>query len=255
MAFNQGRANLNPLVLVSPYTGGVLNKAPYGPAGIPAHQATMKWLIAARNCTVTSLSCTTNAGNYPIASGDLLIIAASISNLSGTTDYAMQCPAGFTQVQGADQNDTTESQNATACYKFAGGSESGAYAFSWNTGGGANRHGWVMMDYANVASVDQVKGGVNTTTASPKTPSGLITTSSNETVVSILALVSTAVSANPVTAASGANTRYRAYKSGSVPQLMVVDRYGVASGSNPQETYTMSASDTSASYTLTLVPN
>ncbi|HVX90366.1 MAG TPA: peptidoglycan-binding protein [Candidatus Paceibacterota bacterium] len=245
---------LSPQVFSTASYGGVY-AAPYGPAGIPAHQATMKWLQAKNGATVTSNSMTTNAASNPISVGDLIVIVAGISNSSGNTNYAMTCPSGFSQI--GPVNDTFESVNSEACYKIlTGGDTSGAYTITWNSGGAARTHDWVMADYGNVASVDQTGSLYNgaTVTTSHKTASGLTTTSANETVVSAWVDWNAAVN-TPFTPPGTGTLRYRLSDVGSPLQMMLVDEYSVANGSNPQRTMTTGSAVTSAGFTLTLVPN
>ncbi|HWA03387.1 MAG TPA: hypothetical protein VG819_07645 [Rhizomicrobium sp.] len=244
---------LMPLVQNASY-GGVY-PAPYGPKGIPKHQATMKWLQAKNAATVSNNSMTTSAGSMPIAAGDLIVIWAGISNSSGTTDYGMTCPSGFKQV--GPVNDTSRSVNSVMCYKKLTHKDnlSGAYTISWSSGGAGRCHDWAMADYTHVRAVDQAGLNYNgpTSTTSHLTAGGLTTKAANETVVS--AWVDFNANADfPFDPPNTGVLRYRLPDIGSPLQIMFVDEYAVPSGSDPQRTMTTADGVTSAGYTITLIP-
>jgi len=244
---------LRPLVQIASY--GDVYSAPFGPRGIPAHQATQKWLQAKNAASLNGNSMTTSAGSMPIASGDLIVIWAGISNSGGNTDYAMKCPQFFSQI--GPVNDSASGVNSLMCYKMlVGGDTSGAYTISWNSGGAQRCHDWVMADYTNVASVDQVGSIYNGPqgTTQHSTAAGLATMGANETVVS--AWVDWNAAANtPFTPPSTGMLRYRLADVGTPLQMMVVDEYAVSTGSNPQRVMTTGSAATSAGYTIALLPN
>jgi hypothetical protein len=242
-----------PLVQVASY--GNVYSPPFGPHGIPAHQATLRWLQAKNAASLNGSSMTTSAGSMPIDPGDLIVIWAGISNSGGNADYSMKCPEFFAQVGAV--NDTAQSVNSLMCYKkLVGGDTSGVYKISWNSGGAQRCHDWVMADYENIASIDQAgsiyNGPQGTTTH--LTAAGLTTTAANETIVS--AWVNWNAAANvPFSPPSTGMLRYRLADVGSPLQMMSVDEYAVPMGANPQRTMTTGSAVTSAGYTMTLVPN
>ena len=224
---------------------------PYGPAGIPPHQATMRWIQSRKNAPVSGGTMTTDAASMPVAIGDLIVIWAEEGNNTGSASYDMKCPGGFTQVGPGIEG--AASSNSEMCYKIlAGGDTSGAYTVRWREGGGQRTHGWAMADYANVAAVDQA--GFNTTGAvtNPNTASR-VTQAANETVVS--ALVSWDAQPVTFTPPGSATTRLRVPRTGDYGQIMVTDEYRVPKGSKTARTFTLSATNhAQTGYTLSLTP-
>ena len=120
------------------------------------------------------------------------------------------------------------------------------------TGGGRTK-AWTMAFYDNVASID-VRNCFNNTTniTNPHTFSGT-TASANETLLSVMFNGN----AGNKTFTPPANTqiRWRAPNTASPAQVMLVDEYAVANGSNTSRTFTTSVADTGVGCTLSLVPN
>ena len=245
---------LSPMVQTATY-GGIYS-APYGPHGIPLHQATLRWVQAKNAASVVNNSMVTSAGSMPIAQGDFIVIWAGISNTTGNSDYGMTCPPLFSQV--GPVNDTVKSVNSTMCYRKLTHKDnlSGAYSISWTSGGATRCHDWAMADYKYVKAVDQAGWIYNgpALTTSHLTAGGLTTTASNETVVS--AWVDWNANSNiPFMPPTTGNLRYRLPDVGSPLQIMLVDEYAVPTGSNPQRIMTTGSAVTSAGFTLALVPN
>jgi hypothetical protein len=246
------------------WASGISNPAVYhtgyGPSGIPAHQASMKWLQHHFYATVLYPYSSpgkdyfnTDANGNAIASGDLIVILGAVSNNSGATDYHMGCQTGFTKI--GPVVDAASFTNSVLCYKIAGSSETGAYSITWDHGQGTRGHDWLMAVYGNVASVDQTGSNYNSSgTTNHNTASGLSTTSSNETVLSFLAN-SNAGANTPWTFPSTGNPEYRMNDNPSPLQLMLADEYAVASASNPQRAFHSGSNTLSAGYTITVVPN
>jgi hypothetical protein len=235
----------------------------YGPAGIPAHQVSMRWLQHAfyatippcgSPCFVTKDHFTTDADGNPISSGNLIVIGSGISNSSGsTTNYHMGCPAGFTAI--GPVVDAPNLVNSIVCWKIAGSSETGAYAITFDRGNGTRDHDWLMAVYDNVASVDQTGSNYNSSaTTTHNTASGLTTTAGNETVISFLANENAGANGSWTFPSTG-NPEYRVPDNVSPLQFMLADEYGVASGQNPQRAFHSGGSDQSAGYTITVAPN
>ncbi|HVX90367.1 MAG TPA: hypothetical protein VHC20_01895 [Candidatus Paceibacterota bacterium] len=251
----------------TPDYGGVFT-APFGPWGIPDHQATMRWVQEQNPADVVTSNgfpgalnkdyMTTYAASNPIAVGDLIVILGGISSNYTINDAHMICPSGFTTVGPVvDSGYPAGETNSILCYKFATSADAsgtGAYNIYWDIGKADRMHDWLMADYTNVASVDKSGSNYNRNVTSHQTASGLTTTSGNETVVSAWANWNAAV--NQFIEPSTGTLRFRLPDNIASPmQLMLVDEYGVSKGSNPQRTMTTASADSSAGYTLTLVPN
>jgi hypothetical protein len=251
------------------YTGAAVYDAPYGPAGPPAHQATLKWLPQAQWVLASgSTSLTTTVMGMPIAQGDFIVLIASVVD-SGTVNHNVQCPTGgaTTWTQVGPAFDIYEDDSIVLCYGFAGSGETGADTFTW-TNSTYRSLEYVFLDYGTtVASVDTgATGCLNTYTTSQsgcaqsisgtqsslKTPS-LTTSSANETVVSIFGNWNAGT--KNMTVPTGTNGRFRVPYNGSAAQILIADKYAVSSGANVQATAPISPADTGTGFSLALVPN
>lgn len=324
---NLGSASTTAFTVHAFNPGGALFDAPYSFAGIPAHQATEKWLQGNTAPTITTSgpSMTTAAGSFPIPaspSNVLLVYVGEVSDSSGSVNQAMTCNSGFTQVTGSNI-DGTGATTSELCYKLlVGGDTSGAYTIGWGWSGsctiaatqlacaspptgkavqvgdritgagitagtnvtvvgtagcvapsfctisasftiatpevmysGASRsHGWYMAEYDNVASVDVAACHVNTASTTPSPPTGLTTSSANETVVQFL--IDSNAGNKITTAASGYAIRYRVRQSGAPAQIAVADKYAVPSGTSTStgQNWAVSSSATNTACTLSFVP-
>ena len=105
-----------------------LSPSPYGPAGIPAAQATMRWNAANTNYG-NSANMTFNPGGNVISAGDYLILGGYRSNSSGAGPANLTCPTGWTNLDNA--TDSANSETLSTCGKFASSGSVAATA-SWN---------------------------------------------------------------------------------------------------------------------------
>jgi hypothetical protein len=118
-------------------TGGALFDAPYGPSGIPAHQATLKYPVQAATNSKGTLALSVAGAPYMStfaptgatpAVGDAVIILAGVGDSGGSNDMSMSCDTGWTKV--GPGVDGTESYNSVGCIGIVDGSTittSGAY--------------------------------------------------------------------------------------------------------------------------------
>lgn len=238
---------------------------PYGPGGIPAHVATVKWVETGETATNTSM--TTYPGNATVSAGDFVAIQYVIQQLSGTNiNVNMVCPTDtnghpWTPI-GPFGPYTVESEQSIVCYKImqAGDDLSGAYTAGWNAGI-TNWRGRqvIMVDVVNVASVD-IHNGQSFSGSFPTswaTPAGT-TSSANETLLNFLDTWSSSNGATK-TFTPPANTtilsRVPNFVSGNHQQLMATFQTGIASGSSTIRTFSSNVGDEAAVYSISLVPN
>lgn len=232
-----------------------MQKAPFGPAGVPANQPTLKW-PPQWNSSATGTSLTTNAGGNPIATGDFLIIVANIVDSSGTTNHSPTCPTGgastWTAITAAD--DPLGSTNGLVCYAVAGSGETGADTVSWTTAN-TRTTAWMLLDYVGVGSVGATNsnvGLVSVSGTSIKTPS-TTTVAAGSTLVSIFTNWDAGSATTWTVPGSPDELRYAVPKSASYGQIIVTDAYNVASGANTQKTVTMGTNnDGGIGFTLEL---
>jgi hypothetical protein len=271
MATNQGTAS-NAFTTNAVYTGGALFAAPYGPAGAPAHQATLKWLPQWPAAEGSGTSMTTSVNGMPIATGDFLVIAFEVGS-SSSTNHAPACPTGgaTTWTTVGPSFDAGEAFAAVLCYGFAGSGETGADTLTWTTSTDLRTARWVYLDYGQtVASVDTgatgcyvtyngthtlcSQGGSHSGNTSTIYTASLTTSSANETVVSIFTHWNAA--GGGVNAAPSAGVeRFHVQDTGSPAQIEVSDLYAIPTSSNTQQSMALTADGGSTGFSLALVPN
>jgi hypothetical protein len=245
----------------------ILMSAAYGPAGIPAHQPTMRWPPqATNNAPVPSNVMTTNANGEPITAGDLIVIDASTINAS-ILPGQVNCPTGgsitWTQWSIAD---STGKANHTVCAGLAvTGDLGGAWALSCNNGNlcGTRANSWVLMDYQQVnqtTPIDTAASGTTAqTTGTAHASASLTTANAGETLVTIFnnsQARSTTVTPPNVAGVQTGMGRFRWQNplSGNFAEAYVVDQYGVALGANTSRTFTSAPSGPASVFTLAINP-
>lgn len=220
----------------------------YGPAGLTAGRPTMKWLNGnpgAGNGTTFPTASRPNAGllrPYPIATGDLLILAYQVVDSSGSVNHALTCPTGgaSTWTQAGIGLDVQGAANATVCYAFAAAGETGNNNVTWTTAN-TRTTGWVLANYGQVGSIG-VKGcAVNGAVLNSISTPNLTTTGAGSTVVSVF--TNWNAGAVTFTPPAGDEMRYHVGKSATPSQIIVTDRYGVPLASSTLATTTMSANN------------
>lgn len=94
------------IMLVGPTSTSIfpISSAPYGPAGMPSGQATVRWVaqnavepvgsVSSSGIGITAAN-SVGYGGYPITNGDMLMIWGSVSN-SSTTTPTLSCPSTAT---------------------------------------------------------------------------------------------------------------------------------------------------------------
>ena len=166
-------------------------ESPFGPGQtLTAHQPTSKWMPVFASSSLATVSCPStcimpvSTGGQPVAVGDLIVITAQMVDLAGTLNRAIGCPVGFTSANGGPVLDTRNEISVNLCYRFATDATS-----TWNLSfvgpvTGIQTHGWMVMDYQQVASVDIHTCAVQSLAATWNTPT-VSTASNNETVLSL----------------------------------------------------------------------
>lgn len=91
-----------------------------------------------------STSATTNKGTNTINAGDVIVIHV-LGEDNSLTNHSMTCPSGFTNFSWSFHYNSNSNSgfNTLACWKVAGGSETGAYTVNWTTTNG-NIFEWAM---------------------------------------------------------------------------------------------------------------
>lgn len=244
--------------------GGVSTfPSPYPPSGIPAHQATIRWVAQLQVAAVTGTATMSVAtGGQTVVAGDALAILFETGNSAGQPGTG-SCPTGGanTWTLAANIADTHEAMNAALCTTVAQtGDTAGPWTVNCNGGAvvcGTRSHAWLLLDIANVTSIDQQGGLLNgpSTTTTPKTAADLSTTAANETVVSFMVNSQAFQTLSFPTGDVGYDRTPLPPNSTTPPQLAVSYKYAVPSGTNPQTTWAAGAADSFAGFTLTVVPN
>jgi len=97
-------------------------------------------------------SFTTSKGANSIAAGDLLVIVAAVGDASGASgdpgSFSVGS-SGFTAAVNQNAGSVGNNLRGGLFWKIAGGSETGAYTFSWTT---PDPWGWAMINYGPHAS-------------------------------------------------------------------------------------------------------
>lgn len=250
-------------MVVTPTTGAgyttsafsTLQPAPYGPAGVPSGQPTLKWITGAPGSSKIS-PFTVNADGHAIAPGDLIVIVQTVDDNSGTVNHGLTCPStpiggtgSWTAIgngagHGLPEQTVGGSTDTIICYAFvpAGDTtESGAYTLTWSTT--PNRAAsWLMMDYVNVSGI----GATNSNTGLASSVTTTIKTPATTTQAAGSTMVSIFVNWNAGafltwSFPSGDEIRYAYGKAGSPLQQIVTEAYNVPAGTATQKIVTMSA--------------
>ena len=229
--------------------------APYGPAGIPAHQPTLRW-VAEGNQTL-STTITLNSGGNTIAVGDLLIAVMTNSNSSGTAPTA-PCPTQGTWTPIASPQDTVGDITTTLCYQIQGSAVIGktnlALTSTPMTQPGRSQD-WMLLDFANASGVN-VSGCYVTPSASASWNTATLTTTvPNTTLVSMVMNWSRGQGFILTPPATGI-TPYRSYNSGSWPYFALNVQAGLPNSSPTLRTWSISGgTDTAIGCSIALAPN
>lgn len=215
-----------------PSLAGTLPMMGAGPGAISAgggSPPTWNW-VNGNSIGSGGTSVTTNSTGHSIASGDLLVVVAGPQDDAGTSLTGFTCPAGFTSITVSTGTNSfqevsfSKTLTTKACYKVAGGAETGAYTVSW-TGTNDRYVGWVLADIAtgtyNATPIDDA--GVTGNNGYPNSwdaPS-VTTTKANDLLISVYYLFA-GDATDPVTKTAGMTSRLSTFDASFEGEFLVL---------------------------------
>lgn len=226
--------------------------APYGPAGMTANQPTLKWIQQSAGGGAKTSPITVSKASMPIAVGDLLILAGTGNDNTNAGARPVTCPSGWSLLQAA--YDTGEFNDAWACYHIANSTDAAASSFTatWTGGDYTFRWGALLMDYAQVGSVDVADAVTGASSTHMISKSGLTADTAGETLVNIF--INPQANGVTYTPPSQGALRVREINGASKVQMIVVDEYGLGAGAAPTREVTRQSADSFQVLTFTLRP-
>lgn len=237
-----------------------LEPAPYGPAGLMDHRATMRW--GAYNQSGATASITASNAGYPIVPGDMLVLVGTFSNTSTAGGPPVPtCPSGWTE-SGKASNTSVYAFSTIVCYQLqtTALAVGGAIPTTTITGSTAATRvsSWYLADYTATNGINQANPidvsacQANAFSSSPATPV-LTTTYPTDTLVSVVVEFNAAH--DWVLAPASSNYRFYVNQAqGNNAFIGVADEHLTATGP-ASRLWTLSAGDYSITCTLAINNN